>query len=370
VWGVAKAVLVGLELCVAAHLVGDLVPAVGDLLHRLLHGQLTGNVLRDGRVEDVLLVFLGLGDAHVEDHVGVLEAGLDRAEIVLGCRVAHAYGLPGLEVLEVRGAVWVEAGLAERHVLARLSGSTHIREERVGRVLLLGVGRGVDRAGPATERGERGVVDAIHGIRARGRIAGHELLGGPVEHLGPARRDDRADLVLDRRGRWVERERADVTPVHREGAAPGREQAAGVADTEVDLVLRPVVHRLLVGLEGLGERFVLEQRVHVRTVEEGALTRALRLEETAGDGDDPPVALLALLLCDARAVVGLTVAVEVLAVLGGRDGQVLVPGLRRSVEDVAPVIDHVEVAVERDHVRLARVRRVEVAEERPDVLPV
>src|SRR5215207_8854202 len=51
----AKAVLVSLELCVAAHLVSDLVPAVGDLLHRFLRGQLTGNVLRDGDVQDVLL---------------------------------------------------------------------------------------------------------------------------------------------------------------------------------------------------------------------------------------------------------------------------------------------------------------------------
>src|SRR5688500_6846961 len=107
----AKAVLIGLELCVAAYLVSDLVPAVGDLLHRLLCIQLTGNVLRDGDVEDVLLVFLGLGDAQVEDHVGVLEAGLDRAKIVPRCRIAHADRLPGREVREVRGAVRVEAGL-------------------------------------------------------------------------------------------------------------------------------------------------------------------------------------------------------------------------------------------------------------------
>src|SRR5688500_4558608 len=116
----AKAVLVGLELCVAAHLVGDLVPAVGDLLHRLLRTQLTGNVLRDGRVEDVLLVFLGLGDSHVEDHVRVLEAGLDRAEVVVRGLIAHADGRPDVPGLEVRRPVWIETGLAEGHVLARL----------------------------------------------------------------------------------------------------------------------------------------------------------------------------------------------------------------------------------------------------------
>ena len=100
----------------------------------------------------------------------------------------------------------------------------------------------------------------------------------------------------------------------------------------------------------------------------------LALEQAGRDRDDPPVALGALLLGDARAVVRLAVAVEVLAVVLLGDREVVVPGLRRRdailVEDVLAVIDHVEVAVERDRVDLAVVGRVEVPEERADVLPV
>jgi hypothetical protein len=70
----------------------------------------------------------------------------------------------------------------------------------------------------------------------------------------------------------------------------------------------------------------------------------------------------------------LAVAIEVLAVVLLGDRDVVVPRRRRLqavlVEQVLPVIDHVEVAVERDRVDLAVVGRIEIAEERADVVPL
>ena len=49
----------------------------------------------------------------------------------------------------------------------------------------------------------------------------------------------------------IDRERADVAPVERQRAAPGGEQAAGIADVEVDLVGRPVFGGLGIDVERL-----------------------------------------------------------------------------------------------------------------------
>src|SRR6266480_6551832 len=58
----AKTGDVGSELLVLPGLVGDAVPAVGDGLLGAGLVELLGKVLRDGRVQDVLLVLLGLRD--------------------------------------------------------------------------------------------------------------------------------------------------------------------------------------------------------------------------------------------------------------------------------------------------------------------
>ena len=104
-------------------------------------------------------------------------------------------------------------------------------------------------------------------------------------------------------------------------------------------------------------------------VEEHALAGALRLDHAAGDRGDEPVGLGVALLGDARAVVGRAVAVHVLAVQRLGDGDVVVERLRRlqtaRLEHVGAVVDHVEVAIQGQHVDLAAVLLREVAEERP-----
>src|SRR5262249_16677930 len=57
--------LVSLQLLVAADLVGGLVPAVFDRLHRVLGRQLARQEARDGGIENHLFVFLVLRDAQV-----------------------------------------------------------------------------------------------------------------------------------------------------------------------------------------------------------------------------------------------------------------------------------------------------------------
>src|SRR5215472_2045769 len=101
--------LVRIQLRLPADLVRLLVPLVDDLLHGLLRGQLATEELRQRRVQGGLLVERRLRDAQVEHHVRALEAGLDGAQVVLGCLLAHACLLPGPEVIEVRGPVGVEA---------------------------------------------------------------------------------------------------------------------------------------------------------------------------------------------------------------------------------------------------------------------
>ena len=112
----------------------------------------------------------------------------------------------------------------------------------------------------------------------------------------------------------------------------------------------------------------------VSGVEESTLAGALALDEVAGHGRDEPVALGVAFLRDARSEIGLAVAVQVLAVERPRDRQVVLPGPGRLepglLEQVAPVVGHLEVAIERDGVDVAFVGGAEVAEEGRDVVPL
>ena len=129
---------------------------------------------------------------------------------------------------------------------------------------------------------------------------------------------------------------------------------------------------LLQEIERLAKRLVVDQRPHVLGVEEGALARSLRLHHRAGDVGDEPIALSVALLGDAGAVdLG---SIDLLAVQRLGDLKILVPGLRRLqarfVQDVRPIVEHVEVAIERDEVGLAGVGRGEIPEERRDLVPL
>ena len=112
----------------------------------------------------------------------------------------------------------------------------------------------------------------------------------------------------------------------------------------------PYLRRLLEEVERLAEGLVVDQRRHVRGVEEGALAGALRLGHRADDVGDEPVALRVALLGDAGAEIRRAVAVHVLAVHGLGDREIFVPGLRHlqagRLQDVLAVVHHVEVAVE------------------------
>src|SRR5436190_1593818 len=197
----AKTRDVGSELLILSGLVGDLVPAVGDGLLGAGLVELLRKVLRDRRVQHVLLVLLGLRDPQVQHEVLVVEAGLDRAEVVVRGLLAEAGGEPWGLIRELRRPVRVVAGLAEGHVDVRLGRCAHVRQEVVGGVLVGLRGGSVDRAGPATEGPERRVVHAVDRVRARGRITWDELATGAVEDLLPARGDRRAGLVLGLRAR-------------------------------------------------------------------------------------------------------------------------------------------------------------------------
>src|SRR4051794_39050103 len=97
----AKTGDVGGELLVLPGLIGDRIPPVRDRLLGAGGIELSGEVLRNGRVENVLLVPLGQRDPHVEDHVRIREAGLDGSEVVLGCGLAEAGIEPRLDVREL-----------------------------------------------------------------------------------------------------------------------------------------------------------------------------------------------------------------------------------------------------------------------------
>ena len=57
------------------------------------------------------------------------------------------------------------------------------------------------------------MVDAVDRVRARVGGACFELAGIAIEHLFRARQDRRAGLVDHLRGRRIDGQRADVTPV-------------------------------------------------------------------------------------------------------------------------------------------------------------
>ena len=80
-----------------------------------------------------------------------------------------------------------------------------------------------------------------------------------------------ADLVDDLGRLRVDGERADVAPVERQRAPAGREQVAGVADIEIDLVGRPVFGGLVVDLEAFAKASLLTSGFMSRGVEEGSL---------------------------------------------------------------------------------------------------
>ena len=142
------------------------------------------------------------------------------------------------------------------------------------------------------------------------------------------------------------------------------------------MVGRAERHHGLVRIERLQHPLVgAEEWLHVVVkVEESALRGALALQVRGGDRDEEPVRLGAALEGDAGAVVGLAVAVQVLALVLLGDGEEVFPGLGRLDvvlrEDVAAVVGHLEVAIERDRIHLALVGRAEVAEERRDVVPL
>ena len=260
--GHAEGSLVGRPLVVPAEFLGDLVPAGDDLLDRLVGRGLAGQRPVDRGVEHDLLVALVLRHAQVEHHVRAAQAGLDCPQVVLGGPLAHPGLEPQVEVLELRDPVRVEAAGADRDVLVRLLRLRHVGQEGVGRVLGPRVLGGVDRPRPAAERRERRVVHPLDRVRAGGGVAGDQLAGRAVDHLRRAWDDDRADLVLHRRGLGVDRQRADVAPIQGQSAAAGGEQAARVTDVEVDLVRRSIPRGLDVDVERLPEALVVDQRRH------------------------------------------------------------------------------------------------------------
>ena len=102
-----------------------------------------------------------------------------------------------------------------------------------------------------------------------------------------------------------------------------------------------------------------------------ALGRALGLHDRSRDRLDGEVGLGIALLEDAGAVVGLTVAVHVLAVDLGGHVEIVFPGLGRLqaglLEHVLAVIDHLEVAIDHQQLGLAADLLAEFAEVGRDV---
>ena len=98
----------------------------------------------------------------------------------------------------------------------------------------------------------------------------------------------------------------------------------------------------------------------------------LRLQEPTRDREDHPVGLGVALLGDAGAIVRRAVAVHVLAVECLGRGDVVLPRLgRRNAglgEEVGAVVDHLEVAIQGQHVGVARELLRELPEERRDVV--
>ena len=98
----------------------------------------------------------------------------------------------------------------------------------------------------------------------------------------------------------------------------------------------------------------------------------LGLQVSTGDREDHPVGLRAALLGDAGAIVRRPVAVHVLAVNGLGRSYVVLPGLgRRDArirEHVGAVVDHLEVAIEGEHVGIPGELLRELAEEGRNVV--
>ena len=134
----------------------------------------------------------------------------------------------------------------------------------------------------------------------------------------------------------------------------------------------PYLVEVQIDLEGLAETLGAGERLHVGRVEEDPLLGALGLQPAAGDAEDRPIGLGIALLGDARAVVALAVAVHIHALGSLGDIHIVGPGLRRLLAEllqhVGPVVDHLEVAIEGDHVLLAGEGLGEIAEEGRHIL--
>src|SRR5262245_61293853 len=85
-------------LLVPSLFVGDLVPAVCNLLHRRITTDLTGQELGQRCVESHALVLGALGNPQVEDHVRALQAVANRAQVIPRGRRAHPRLEPEAEV--------------------------------------------------------------------------------------------------------------------------------------------------------------------------------------------------------------------------------------------------------------------------------
>src|SRR6266852_7498182 len=145
-----------------------------------------------------------------------------------------------------------------------------------------------------------------------------------------------------------------------------------IADIEIDLVRRPVLRRFGIEVERLAEALIVDERLHVPRIEESALIGALRLDVSAGNGRNEPIGLRVPLLADAGAIIRLAVT-EILAVQRFGVGEVVVPSCRGFepvlLEHIGTVVDHVEVAIERDEICLLVELGGEVPEERCDTIP-
>ena len=142
----------------------------------------------------------------------------------------------------------------------------------------------------------------------------------------------------------------------------------------VQLFRRAVLARFLEEGKRGGPGFVVDHRLHILGVEEKALAGAVGLNERGRDRHDRVEALCVPLLEHAGPKIALAVAVHVLAVGRGGHLKVLVPGLGRLQselgENVAAVIEHLEVAIDGDQLSLAIDLLVEFPEVGRDVVDV
>ena len=181
-----------------------------------------------------------------------------------------------------------------------------------------------------------------------------------------AQSSDCIKLVLDGGCVLFNRHRARIAPFDQEAAAASLEQATGIADVHVKLFRRTILAGFLVDLESLLPGFIVDDGLHGCAVEVEALGCALGLHISRSNRLNGEIGLGIALLEDARAVVSHAVAVHVLAMDGGCNCEIVVPGLGRRLsvgfENVLAVIDHLEVAIDHQQLGLAADFLAEFAE--------